>query len=562
MNIKTLANLARANGIENTRKLRDDIVSEYTNTINDLNSVEESMIKTDISLLPVYQINEYSNNALYSFNKKLDKSNKKESKGKLKNISKVVKIRIKCQTELDKFNKMTKQEQSVHIRNQNFKTIFRNALNAEIYGSGYSAAKASANKLDKKMTVKQYKLDLEEIIAKCDKIINTHDKKLSKTNESYIEEGFLDKFKKKKENTTKPQTVEKVELAKDEREKIAVIVSKELKAIINKYNSSKKKEIRAAIDSYINNACDKSDPDDVEYYKDEFGSYFKSGTPRIICDYDYTDDECISFNFLSDNDNGQDMSIALNSIMREIGKELKENSKVSELVSSVTLFDGDEGAIGIKYNASKCKKYLESKVNESYIEDYNILLNEGWANDYLRTVKPDISYKNTPKFLVKTVLKSNEKIVEKWENNLKQFKKMDDKEKKNHCRKLNLAQDVHDMTGNSNTYLIDSISPENYEKIANDIINAGKKNIQKCKKIISESYAIDLDVLQYVMESKDINLEKAIELIRDVNDISESCQMYCVLPRSINENTSLKEFINLSESLIANDIIPLVTETK
>lgn len=57
--INTLAECARLNNLEPTRnRLRLDIVSEYTDIINSLSSVEESVIKNDISLLPVYQINE------------------------------------------------------------------------------------------------------------------------------------------------------------------------------------------------------------------------------------------------------------------------------------------------------------------------------------------------------------------------------------------------------------------------------------------------------------------------------------------------------------------------
>lgn len=57
--INTLAQLARSNGIENTtRRLRDDIVTEYTDIIDSLNTVEESVIDKDISLLPVYKIKE------------------------------------------------------------------------------------------------------------------------------------------------------------------------------------------------------------------------------------------------------------------------------------------------------------------------------------------------------------------------------------------------------------------------------------------------------------------------------------------------------------------------
>lgn len=77
-NINVLVELAKQNGFECTdRKLRDDIVSEYTEIIGPLNTVEESVINKDISLLPVYQINEGL------FNKNPYKNIIKEYKNKL-----------------------------------------------------------------------------------------------------------------------------------------------------------------------------------------------------------------------------------------------------------------------------------------------------------------------------------------------------------------------------------------------------------------------------------------------------------------------------------------------
>ena len=60
MNINKLASIAKNYDIENSKKLRYDIVFEYTETIGSLNTVEESVIDKNISLLPVYQINEKS----------------------------------------------------------------------------------------------------------------------------------------------------------------------------------------------------------------------------------------------------------------------------------------------------------------------------------------------------------------------------------------------------------------------------------------------------------------------------------------------------------------------
>lgn len=57
-NINKLANIAKDYGIENSNKLRDNIVSEYTDIINSLNTIDGSIINKDISLLPVYKVNE------------------------------------------------------------------------------------------------------------------------------------------------------------------------------------------------------------------------------------------------------------------------------------------------------------------------------------------------------------------------------------------------------------------------------------------------------------------------------------------------------------------------
>ena len=59
--INTLANIARNYGITESGNLRDEIVSEYTDILESLDTVEESVINHDISLLPVYKINEAIN---------------------------------------------------------------------------------------------------------------------------------------------------------------------------------------------------------------------------------------------------------------------------------------------------------------------------------------------------------------------------------------------------------------------------------------------------------------------------------------------------------------------
>lgn len=56
--IKNLVNIVEYYNIKNSDKSRDDIVAEYAETINSLDSIDSSIIKKDIKLLPVYKINE------------------------------------------------------------------------------------------------------------------------------------------------------------------------------------------------------------------------------------------------------------------------------------------------------------------------------------------------------------------------------------------------------------------------------------------------------------------------------------------------------------------------
>lgn len=57
-NINSLVSIGKNYGIENTNRLRNDIVSEYTEIINSLDTIDESVISKDLNLIPVYKINE------------------------------------------------------------------------------------------------------------------------------------------------------------------------------------------------------------------------------------------------------------------------------------------------------------------------------------------------------------------------------------------------------------------------------------------------------------------------------------------------------------------------
>lgn len=77
---------------------------------------------------------------------------------------------------------------------------------------------------------------------------------------------------------------------------------------------------------------------------------------------------------------------------------------------------------------------------------------------------------------------------------------------------------------------------------------------------IEEGYAIDLDSLKYVIESKKVTLKEAIQEIRDINYIGDTYPMYCVLPKDINKSISLESFVNINKALINSDITPICTK--
>ena len=56
--INKLVSVSESYNIKNSNRLRNDIVSEYTETINSLYSIDESVIAKDIRVLPLYKIKE------------------------------------------------------------------------------------------------------------------------------------------------------------------------------------------------------------------------------------------------------------------------------------------------------------------------------------------------------------------------------------------------------------------------------------------------------------------------------------------------------------------------
>ena len=99
------------------------------------------------------------------------------------------------------------------------------------------------------------------------------------------------------------------------------------------------------------------------------------------------------------------------------------------------------------------------------------------------------------------------------------------------------------------TDIIESLNTVDESVINHDIslLPVYKINKFELDTNIKEGYAIDLDSLKYVVESKQITLEEAVQEIRDVNYIGDTYPMYCVLPENINENMSLESFIDFND---------------
>lgn len=245
------------------------------------------------------------------------------------------------------------------------------------------------------------------------------------------------------------------------------------------------------------------------------------------------------------------------------------------------------------YQCKECGKYLGTvprhesvDILEEAIEPINEIL----AVDYETTMSYSIGFikrKMYPISWLKRKRESLKKKLNKYETDLKNFKKMNDEEQSKFCTKINAANGAYSAGvaigttvasqnasgGNySVTYIQipDKITPYNYPGVINRMIKKLKYDINKLDdlikqkekaKNIKEGYAIDLDSLKYVVESKQISLEEAIQEIRDVNYIGDTYPIYCVLPENINENMSIESFIVLNDSLEEAGIIPIaITE--
>lgn len=254
---------------------------------------------------------------------------------------------------------------------------------------------------------------------------------------------------------------------------------------------------------------------------------------------------------------------------------------VSEYTNILESLDTiDESIIVKDISLLPVYKIEDINMNESYIEEETEIVNESLSIDYQGIMSFNIGNLGkvySVKYL-KRIKTSHEKSLNKYETKLKEFKKMNDAEKQKLCTKINVGNTTSNIatgigtgmiSGDSYMILSDKITPYNYPKIVERMIKKLKHDIRDIDKLIKqkeklkgikEGYAIDLDSLKYIIESKEVTLKEAIQEIRDINYIDDTYPMYCVLPRDINENMSLESFINVNESLINSEITPVCTK--
>lgn len=151
-----------------------------------------------------------------------------------------------------------------------------------------------------------------------------------------------------------------------DKQKLYKIIKKDLLPIIDNYNKSKKKEIRKELDEYLDDVCQKNDPEDVKYWKNEFGKYYSSGVPTIKCKIEEKNNTSDIYILLFDVESKR-ICEALNNIGDSICKEFKQKSKLSNSITKIYIYD--LGYMIIEFNILKVKEYLNSSVNESYISE-------------------------------------------------------------------------------------------------------------------------------------------------------------------------------------------------
>lgn len=233
----------------------------------------------------------------------------------------------------------------------------------------------------------------------------------------------------------------------------------------------------------------------------------------------------------------------------------------------------------------KINEYTETE--ENVIEEAEVI-NESLSSDYDATMSYNIGFiqrKMMPISWLKRSKTSLEKRLDKYEQKLKEFKKMSPEEQEKLCFKINAgnaarsvgmavattAASSYASNGNYSLTYIEipsKITPFNYPGIIERMIKKMKFDIKKLEDIIEkkekakgikEGYAIDLESLKYVVESKGITLEEAIQEIREANYIGDTYPIYCVLPDNINEATTVESFITVSDALSKSGITPVST---
>lgn len=150
----------------------------------------------------------------------------------------------------------------------------------------------------------------------------------------FLNEGFLDKFKKKKKEIKKqePKKTKRIEFTSEEKD----LIENTLKEIVKEYNSdlnNKKK-----IENKIKERIKKGDYDsDVKFTK-------------FICElFEDLDDE-ISFTVCDDS---QEARIEAYDVYYDMGKELQNRLNKKGLKVTVSSGDGDEGCLYISNNKTQ-----------------------------------------------------------------------------------------------------------------------------------------------------------------------------------------------------------------
>lgn len=139
----------------------------------------------------------------------------------------------------------------------------------------------------------------------------------------FLDEGFFDKFKKKKQE---PKKTKRIEFTSEEKD----LIKNTLKEIVKEYNSDPNNKKK--IENKIKERIKKGDYDsDVEFTK-------------FICELFADIDYEISFTICDDS---QEARIEAYNVYYDMGKELQKRLREKGLKVTVSSGDGDEGCLYI-----------------------------------------------------------------------------------------------------------------------------------------------------------------------------------------------------------------------